>query len=98
MTAKKSINGTYEMAAFFFSVNVRMVRIWSFGQTNSNPIRSLFNTCMLIAETVSKSAVISVAWWGQNITTRTEQTLRWYTVKARGTQKVMKRYRKFATG
>ena len=53
---------------------------------------------MLIAETVSKSAVISVAWWGQNITTRTEQTLRWYTVKARGTQKVMKRYRKFATG
>ena len=95
MTAKKSINGTYEMAALFFSVNIY---IWSFGQTNSNPIRLLFNTCMLIAETVSKSAVISVAWWGQNITTRTEQTLRWYTVKARGTQKVMKRYRKFATG
>ena len=33
MTAKKSINGTYEMATLFFSVNVRMV--WSFSQTDS---------------------------------------------------------------
>ena len=100
MIAKKIINGTYEMAALFFSVNVRMVYGHSVRQTLIQFGRCLWNTvglhitmptittssfkvndwsslpknnntCMLIAETVSKSAVISVPWWGQNITTRT---------------------------
>ena len=68
MTAKKSINGTYEMATLFFSVNVGMVR--SFSQTDSvSAVRSgvhgllfIVNRVQITMLTITSSAVKVKDW------------------------------------